>query len=232
MNLFHLNTGVDPKVLLNADADIRRYSEFINKSIEFLKRETLSIKVTKTVVDGETRYIPEPPTNKKSERAIELLFHENTKSIFDQKRNFNRDDSIDIEDQNEDENYITLSTDIQSDTLYLKPDTYQLEQQKRALDNLRYRPLKEHQPLLELFGFSNSPFWNQQIKSAIFDWQILTDETKDGIDEQRDFVSKATTRGGTWNAFRSGAPTCCASMARIGKRFIPNSSSNGCAAGA
>jgi len=191
MNLFQLNTGVDNRVLLNADADIRRYTEFINKSIEFLKRETLSIKVTKELVDGETRYIPEPPTNKKSERAIELLFNETTKNIFDQTRYFNRDDSIEIEDQNEDENYITLSTEIQSDTIYLKPDTYQLEQQKRALDNLRYRPLKEHQPLLELFGFSNSSFWNQQTKSTIFDWQILTDETKDGIEEQRDFVSKA-----------------------------------------
>lgn len=49
MNLFHLNTGDDKKVLLNANYDIRRYTDFINKSIELLKRETLSIKVTKTV---------------------------------------------------------------------------------------------------------------------------------------------------------------------------------------
>ena len=41
MNLFHLNTGVDSKVLLNADYDIRRYTDFISKSIDFLKRETL-----------------------------------------------------------------------------------------------------------------------------------------------------------------------------------------------
>lgn len=190
MNLFLLNTGVENKVLLNADYDIRRYTEFINKSIELLKRETLSIKVTKTVVEGETRYIPEIPSNKKSEKAIELLFNENTKSIFDQKQNFNRKDTIEIEDQNEDENYIILETDIQGDTIYLKPDTYQLEQQKRALENLRHRPLKEHQPLLELFGFPENRFWQQSFYEKEFTWTILTDETKDGVVEQREFVSK------------------------------------------
>jgi hypothetical protein len=68
MNLFHLNTGVDHKVLLNADYDLRRYTDFISKSVELLKRETLSIKLTKSTIDGEVRYSPEPPTNKKSEK--------------------------------------------------------------------------------------------------------------------------------------------------------------------
>lgn len=191
MNLFHLNTGVDDKVLLNADYDIRRYTDFINKSIDFLKRETLAIKVTKTVVEGETRYSPETPINKKAEKAVELLFSENTKSIFDQKKNFYNEDSIRIDDQNEDENYITLETDIQGDTIYLKPETYQLEQQKRALDNLRHKPLKEHQPLLNLFGYPDSRVWHQSFYTKDFPWQILTDESKDGIYEQREFVSKA-----------------------------------------
>jgi hypothetical protein len=191
MNLFHLNTGVEDKVLLNADYDIRRYTDFINKSIDFLKRETLAIKVSKTVVEGETRYSPETPTSKKAEKAIELLFNENTKAIFDQKKNFYNDDSIRIDDQNEDENYITLESEIQGDTFYLKPDTYQLEQQKRALDNLRHRPLREHQPLLNLFGFPESRVWQQSFYTKDFTWQILTDETKNGVDEQREFVSKA-----------------------------------------
>ena len=202
MNLFHLNTGVDTKVLLNADYDIRRYTDFISKSIEFLKRETLSIKVSKQIVESEfekdgkkikhkeTRYSPEAPTNKKAEKAIDLLFSESTKSIFDQKKNFNREDSIEVEDQNEDENYITLERDIQGDTIYLKPDTYQLEQQKRALDNLRHRPLKEHQPLLELFGFPESKVWQQNYYEKDCTWTILTDETKNGVEEQRVFVSK------------------------------------------
>lgn len=202
MNLFHLNTGVDNKVLLNADYDIRRYTDFIGKTVEFLKRETLSVKVSKQVVeieferDGkkitrkETRYTPEAPTSKKTEKAIELLFNENTASVYDQRKNFYRENLIQIDDQNEDENYITLQSEIQGDTIYLRPDTYQLEQQKKALDNLRHRPLREHQPLLELFGFPESRVWQQSFYSKDCTWQILTDETKNGVDEQREFVSK------------------------------------------
>lgn len=190
MNLYHLNTGVDNKVLLNADYDIRRYTEFISKSIDLLKRETLPIRVTKKIVDGKARYSPELATNKKVEKAIELLFNENTKSVFDQKRNFNREDAFVVDDQNEDENYITLSKDIEGDTIFLKPDTYQLEQQRRALDNLRHRPLKEHRPLLELFGYPDSRFWQQNFDNKDYTWQILTDESKDGVNEQREFVSR------------------------------------------
>lgn len=191
MNLFHLNIGVDDKVLSNADYDIRRYIDFINKSIELLKRETLAIKVNKVVAEGEVRYLPDIPSSKREEKAVELLFNENTKSIFDQKKSFSDRDSIRIIDQNEDENYITLEKEIQENTIYLRPDTYQLEQQKKALDNLRLRPLKEHAPLLNLFGYPNSRLWQQSFSEKSFQWQILKDETKDGVFEQREFVSKA-----------------------------------------
>lgn len=202
MNLYHLNTGVDSRVLLNADYDIRRYTDFISNAIKFLEKETLFIKVKKhiaeieTKVNGEkkitkeTRYIPELPQNKREEKAIEILFNENTRNIFDQNKDF-RSGSIRIIDQNEDENYVVLEKEIEGDTIYLRPDTYQLEQQKKALDNLRYRPLKEHYPLLNLFGFPDSQVWSQSFYEQDFDWTILNDESKDGVYEQREFISKA-----------------------------------------
>lgn len=202
MNLYHLNTGVGRKVLLNADYDIRRYTDFISNAIKFLEKETLFIKVkkhiaeTETIVNGEkkitkeTRYIPELPKNKREEKAIEILFNENTRNIFDQNKDF-KSGSIRIIDQNEDENYIVLADDIEGDTIFLNPDTYQLRQQKQALDNLRHRPLKEHYPLLNLFGFPDSQVWSQHFYGQDFDWTILTDESKDGVYEQREFVSKA-----------------------------------------
>ena len=202
MNLYHLNTGVDSRVLLNADYDIRRYTDFISNAIKFLEKETLFIKVKKhiaeieTTINGEkkitkeTRYIPEPAKNKREEKAIEILFNENTRNIFDQNKDF-KSGSIRVIDQNEDENYIMLADDINGDTIFLNPDTYQLRQQKQALDNLRHRPLKEHYPLLNLFGFPNSQVWSQRFYGQDFDWTILNDESKDGVYEQREFVSKA-----------------------------------------
>uniref|UniRef100_UPI0023F49FB1 AAA domain-containing protein n=1 Tax=Flavobacterium filum TaxID=370974 RepID=UPI0023F49FB1 len=202
MNLYHLNTGVDSRVLLNADYDIRRYTDFISNAIKFLEKETLFIKVKKHIAEiettvneekkitKETRYIPEPAKNKREEKAIEILFNENTRNIFDQNKDF-KSGSIRIIDQNEDENYIVLTDDIEGDTIFLNPDTYQLRQQKQALDNLRHRPLKEHYPLLNLFGFPDSQVWSQRFYGQDFDWTILNDESKDGVYEQREFVSKA-----------------------------------------
>ncbi len=202
MNLYHLNTGVDSRVLLNADYDIRRYTDFISNAIKFLEKETLFIKVKKhiaeieTTINGEkkitkeTRYIPETAKNKREEKAIEILFNENTRNIFDQNKDF-KSGSIRVIDQNEDENYIVLADDIEGDTIFLNPDTYQLRQQKQALDNLRHRPLKEHYPLLNLFGFPDSQVWSQRFYGQDFDWTILNDESKDGVYEQREFVSKA-----------------------------------------
>jgi len=37
MNLNQLNTEVDYRVLLNAEFDIRRYTDYISKAIDFLK---------------------------------------------------------------------------------------------------------------------------------------------------------------------------------------------------
>ncbi len=202
MNLYHLNTGVDSRVLLNADYDIRRYTDFISNAIKFLEKETLFIKVKKHIAEietiineekkitKETRYIPEPAKNKREEKAIEILFNENTRNIFDQNKDF-KIGSIRVIDQNEDENYIVLADDIEGDTIFLNPDTYQLRQQKQALDNLRHRPLKEHYPLLNLFGFPDSQVWSQRFYEQDFDWTILNDESKDGVYEQREFVSKA-----------------------------------------
>ncbi len=154
MNLYHLNTGVDSKVLLNADYDIRRYTDFISNAIKFLEKETLFIKVKKHIAEiettgngekkitNETRYMPEPAKNKREEKAIEILFNENTRNIFDQNKDF-KSGSIRVIDQNEDENYIVLADDIEGDTIYLNPDTYQLRQQKQYSFHLRFGQLHE-----------------------------------------------------------------------------------------
>ena len=119
-----------------------------------------------------------------------MLFNENTKNIFDQNKDFKKG-AIRVSDQNEDENYVVLASEIKGDVIFLNPDTYQLKQQKQALDTLRFRPLKEHYPLLNLFGFPDSQVWKQSEQDEDFEWSILTDESKNGVDEQRDFVSKA-----------------------------------------
>lgn len=191
MNLFQINSGVHKDVLEQAIRDVYRYVNFIKKAIDFLKEETLSIPIASTIVGTETRYSPEEPQNRKQERAIKALFEEATKQVFDQKKEFDSRNGIEIIEQNEQENYFTTRKPIQGSEVYLKPDTYQLEQQEKALKNLIHNPLKEHQPLLELFGYPDSNFWWQRYNPQNLDWHILADDNKDGVDEQREFVKKA-----------------------------------------
>ena len=118
---------------------------------------------------------------------------ENTEAVFDQNKNFNRSDEIKIIEQSAEENYITLDKEPKGDILYLKPNTYQLEQQRKALNELRSRPLQEHQPLINLFGYPDARCWNYEQNNfeEIENWFILNDETRDGVKEQRNFVEKA-----------------------------------------
>lgn len=203
MNVYHLNTRAESSVILNANFDINRYLNFIWNSIEFLNSETLSMKVSKKVVeveveiDGEKRkrqelrYFPESPNSKKVEKAIEVLFNENTKVVYDQNKDFRPHLSIEVIDKNEEDNYIILPNDIDEDRIYLRPDTYQLVQQRKALKTLRDQPLSEHLPLLNLFGYPNSQVWEQSFYEEDYDWKILDDESKSGVYEQREFVAKA-----------------------------------------
>lgn len=191
MNLYQQNLAIDPRIISNVRYDLKDYFEFINSSIEFLKKETYTIKVNKSPFEGEFKYSPISPTNKKEDKAIELLFSENTKSVYGQNKRFDRTSEISFIDRNQAENYVVLREELDGDVIYLKPDTYQLEQQKKALEALKSRPLPEHKPLLSLFDYPDSGVWQQNYSYQELPWKILTDNNSDGVLEQREFVSKA-----------------------------------------
>ena len=193
MNLFHLNSGVNPTTINNSSHDIRGYTDFIKNAIELLKRETYKIEVVQTSDKEIVKYSPKDTTDKKQQKINELLFNENTNVVFDQNKSFNRADEIKIEDKNESENYIVLKSQPKGNILYLQPNTYQLVQQLLALDKLRNRPLPEHQPILNLFGYPDDRCWDNQDAPKISDenFYILNDTTRNGVAEQRKFVEKA-----------------------------------------
>ncbi len=211
MNLYQVNSRVDPFVLKSVGFDISRYINFIDKAIKFLEKQSLPIKVRKETIkiqteikDKETereevRYYPVLPKENKNkgeirsaEKAIELLFSENTKAIAYKSKRDSKLSEIRIRDKNPDEQYFLLYEDKDLDYVFLKPDTNQLKQQRHALLNLHGRPLKHHLPLLNLFGSPNNSYWQHFYNpDSGIEWKILTDDTKDGTSEQRIFVDKA-----------------------------------------
>lgn len=211
MNLYQVNSKVDPYVLRSVGYDISRYINFIDKAIKFLEKQSLPIKIRKESIKlfreengirtemQEARYFPFLNKENKSkseiksgEKAIDLLFSENTKFVYQKSKKDSSLIEIRIRDKNPDEQYFLLYDDRELETVYLRPDTNQLRQQRHALFNLHGRPMKHHLPLLNLFGAPESPFWQQFYnRDTEIEWNILSDEEKDGTNEQRIFVDKA-----------------------------------------
>lgn len=123
------------------------------------------------------------------------------------------DNRIEIMNRKDDEKTITISKD-DADTkeliLYIRKDDYQIKKQIEALLRLRDEPLKEHSPLLKLFANPNYEKLDLEDQNRMLDdpyyanrydnfldnfpennWNVLTDVSRDGTLEQREFVAKA-----------------------------------------
>ena len=90
--------------------------------------------------------------------------------------------------------------------LLLRPNTYQIRCQIRALQALQNSPSSSHLPLLRLFERIDHAKWPPVVPKSIEapDWMVLTEQSRDGTGEQRRFVEQAL---GTWDfAFLEGPP--------------------------
>jgi hypothetical protein len=104
----------------------------------------------------------------------------------------------------EDENILLLRRKDQKeycfpDSTYLivKVNTYQIQKQQEAIVALKNMPIGSHRNLIKLFekleneDGTKRKIWENPGKELINQWNILTDEKRDGCLEQRDFVQKA-----------------------------------------
>jgi hypothetical protein len=78
-----------------------------------------------------------------------------------------------------------------SDLLTIVVNTYQIERQIEAISTLKTMPIGDHRNLIKLFEDKDKVGWNFPTNQQINEWNILTDENRDGCFEQRDFVRKA-----------------------------------------
>jgi len=73
----------------------------------------------------------------------------------------------------------------------VKPSTYQIRTQIQALERLRSKPHPLHRPLIRLIENVNHVRWTSFDPIDIIEWYFLTDESRPGTLEQREFVIKA-----------------------------------------
>ena len=78
-------------------------------------------------------------------------------------------------------------------TFRVKYNTYILQRQREAIEGLAISPQKHHVPILNLLRQKDWDFsWGNVDTSFTPDrWFVLSDESRDGTEEQREFVKKA-----------------------------------------
>ena len=94
----------------------------------------------------------------------------------------------------------------ESAQLRLRPNTYPIECQRRALRSLQNEPQRSHLPLLRLFESLDHARWDNVTRAEIgeSDWTVLTDKSRPGTEGQRRFVKMAL--GTPDFAFLEGPP--------------------------
>lgn len=75
--------------------------------------------------------------------------------------------------------------------LTVKVNTYQLEKQLDAISTLKNQPVKEHVNLIKLFNDKLQTRWQYPENNLITNWEVLTEDNRNGCKEQRSFVNKA-----------------------------------------
>lgn len=79
----------------------------------------------------------------------------------------------------------------ESEWVYFKPNTYDIQRQIEAIQNLQSKPRNEHLPLLKLFVSKQRTIWPNFDNLKINNWKILTNPDYPGVKNQRNFVEIA-----------------------------------------
>ena len=75
--------------------------------------------------------------------------------------------------------------------LTVKVNTYQLEKQLEAISTLKRMPVGAHANLIKLFENRDKTTWQSPNYQNVNSWEVLTDDTRSGCYQQRNFVNKA-----------------------------------------
>ena len=141
---------------------------------------------------------------------LKLFLDENNKAVYecpdgqdehltgdlDGKVNFHETKKIEILDRNPETEQLKLERLPNEGLLVLRPNTYQITRQIRAVQSLQNEPTQYLRPLLRLFESSNHAEWPDVgtvgfYQDAVSDWYVLTDQDRPGADEQRQWVEVA-----------------------------------------
>ena len=215
--LYYQNLGIEnPEVVMKrVFSGLRSFYEYLNQTENYLKSddavlrlswkpgsppEKYNAKITGTWIELiEPKDRPNEP-----EQTFDSFLEENNRELYEAEYleienddlrskgfKFPEKNKLGILDQDRDTNQILLERTPTLPCLLLRPNTYPLACQIRAIRALQDAPDPNHVPLLRLLERTHTwPHFSVE-DSVIKDWTILTEGDRVGIDPQRKFVKVA-----------------------------------------
>lgn len=180
----------DLKITLDTLIDYNQI--VISNNIKFKLSKTF-----KTANDKDNYWIQLKELDKDKEEEIPGLSP--LKYFFDDEIKIEVDNKNDykIALGNESENKILLKKGNEycfppeNSILKVKANTYQVKKQLEAINTLMNMPIGAHSNLIKLFEKKENAIWKEPRYKKIDEWFVITDETRDGSNEQRKFVNQA-----------------------------------------
>ena len=166
--------------------------------------------------------LTEPPDRlNEPESTFRAFLDENVKEVYEAESSaerevsdarrggqlgFRADRKFEVIDRDPENSQLKLERFPTLPELLLRPNTWQIDCQIRALRALQNSPSSAHLPLLRLFERIDHAKWPFVVRESLEapDWMVLTDQSRPGTDEQRRFVEQAL--GTPDFAFLEGPP--------------------------
>lgn len=211
-SLFYANLPADGRHLENAAYhELKEFKKFLQTARNF-QRDEVMLRVG-WELDGQVRrdhsqavrLIPCADRPEEADETFDEFLSPDTEFIYEcaspsasaerrERRSFLIDEhKIKVVDRRPSERRLLLERIPSHPELAIRPNTYSLDKQIESIDRLRAEPALEHVPLLRLVqqkGYADR-HWPRLEAVADPEWKVLTDQTRDGTLEQREFVCRA-----------------------------------------
>ena len=232
-SLHYRNLGVDhPNTLMSSSVrGLKIFYDFLTRAKEYMESDSAVLRLAQRrgnspenvdddkPVDASWVQLVEPEDRpNEPEATFRSFLDENVREIYyrlyDEQREFShnrivfkQERRISVLDRHPETQQLLLERlPGEGAQILLRPNTYVIECQRRALRSLQDAPRRPHLPLLRLFERLDRARWSDVSSANIGneDWMVLTDANRAGTSEQRRFVE--TALGTPDFAFLEGPP--------------------------
>ncbi|WP_437960315.1 DEAD/DEAH box helicase [Sorangium sp. So ce119] len=138
------------------------------------------------------------PADERSTAALEAFLDEDTDKIYEvvpgerEREAYAVARRIDVRERDPERLALRLTRLPRTPVLCMRPNTYVVECEMRAIQALQDQPLAGHRPLIRLFENREKVEWQRPSSpDGSPGWQVLTRDERPGTREQREFVERA-----------------------------------------